>query len=84
MSAMTSIRWTMNEEPSMPERPDGMSRLRGLDSPGSDRHDGAVSDSVPQGPRRSQQSPRPTGRDEALMRALYAEHADALIAFVCS
>ena len=63
----------------MPERPDGMSRLRGLDSPGSERHDGAVSDSVPQGPQRSQ---RPTGRDEALMRALYAEHADALIAFV--
>jgi len=64
----------------MPERPRGTSRLRGLDSSAGNRHDGPVSDSVPHVPGRSQ--PAPSGRDEALMRALYAEHADALIAFV--
>jgi RNA polymerase sigma-70 factor (ECF subfamily) len=81
MSSMTSISCTITEKQAIHERPRGTMRGRGLDSSPASRHDRpVVSDS---GPRRTlrNQSDAPNG-GEALMRALYAEHAGPLLAFV--
>src|SRR3954465_5665892 len=80
MSSMTSINCTINERPSIHERPREMSRGRGLDSSPASRHDRpVVSDS---GPHRTVRNQSEANGGEALMRALYAEHAGPLLAFV--
>src|SRR4051812_49359746 len=80
MSSMTSINCTINERPAIHERPREMSRGRGLDSSPASRHDRpVVSDS---GPHRTVRNQSEANGGEALMRALYAEHAGPLLAFV--
>ena len=80
MSSMTSISYTITEMQAIHERPRGAMRGRGLDSSPASRHDRpVVSDS---GPHKTVRNQSEANGGEALMRALYAEHAGPLLAFV--
>jgi RNA polymerase sigma-70 factor (ECF subfamily) len=82
MSSMTSIKCTVNEEPGMQKRAYSTSRRNSIPRYAGSRDDRpVVSDLV----ARNQSGRNQSGamnRDEALMRALYAEHAEPLLAFV--
>ena len=82
MSSMTSIKCTVNEEPGMQKRARSTSRRNSIPRYAGSRDDRAVvSDPVARNqPGRNQSGGM--NRDEALMRALYAEHAEPLLAFV--
>lgn len=81
MSSMTSIKCTASEERAMQKQTRSTSHRRSFDSYSGSRDDRpVVSDPVARNPARNDSGAM--NRDEALMRALYAEHAAPLIAFV--
>jgi RNA polymerase sigma-70 factor (ECF subfamily) len=81
MSSMTSIKCTVNEEFGMQKRTHSTSRRNSIPRYSDSRDDRpVVSDPVARNAARNQSGAM--NRDEALMRALYAEHAEPLLSFV--